>query len=55
VAVLTVKEVSRLLKLTTKTVYKLIAVGELVAVRVGGQWRVNEADLEQFLHSKKSI
>jgi len=52
--VLTVKEVAASLKLTTKTVYKLISSGGLKAVHVGGQWRVRQTDLDAYVSPAKN-
>ncbi len=47
--VLTIRDVARLLKLTTKTVYAMANAGELPAFRVRGQWRILAADFERWL------
>ena len=52
--VLTVKEVAESLKLTTKTVYKLISSGELKSVHVGGSLRIRQEDLDSLLEVKSN-
>jgi excisionase family DNA binding protein len=52
---LTVREVADSLKLTTKTVYKLILNGELPAIRVGGQWRIAKVELDRFLQNGHNV
>ena len=49
---LTTEEVLGWLKVTPRTVYRLIRAGELPAVRVGRQWRFRRADLENWLASR---
>lgn len=52
---LTVKEVAKFLKLHPITVYRLIAKGDIKAVRIGTRQgiRIDEADLKNFIKSKK--
>ena len=55
---LTTEEVLGYLKVTPRTIYRLIRTGELPAVRVGRQWRFRRADLDNWLdrqqHSSSS-
>ncbi len=46
---LTVKEVAEILRVSTKTVYKLIKENEIPAVKVGREQRVAKAQLITFL------
>ena len=46
---LTVAEVSAVLRVSNMTVYRLIKAGELPALRVGKNYRIREADLATFL------
>ena len=46
---LTTEEVLSCLKVTPRTVYRLIRSGELPAVRVGRQWRFRKAEFEHWL------
>ncbi len=46
---LTTEEVLSCLKVTPRTVYRLIRAGELPAVRVGRQWRFRKGDFETWL------
>ena len=48
-AVLTVPEVADYLRVTTKTVYKLIGTGELASFRIGRAVRCRRQDVEQFI------
>lgn len=51
---LTTEEVLACLKVTPRTVYRLIRSGELPAVRVGRQWRFRKADFETWLASHEA-
>ena len=46
---LTTAEVLRRLRVNVRTVYRLIALGDLPAVRIGRQWRVSPGDLNSWL------
>ena len=47
------REVAQRLGVTKKTAYKLTWTDGLPAVRVGGQWRVDEQDLEAWLREHR--
>lgn len=47
--VYTLHEVEEILSVTQRTVYNLIKSGKLNAFKVGGQWRVTEEALQEFL------
>ncbi len=47
--ILTVKEVAVLLKTTCQQIRKMIANGELSAVKVGREWRIPMEFLVEFL------
>lgn len=46
---LTVEEVSEILRISVQTVRRLIDDGQLRAYRVRGQWRVKKEDLDDYL------
>lgn len=46
---LTPKEVAERLAVSETTVHRLVARGELPAIRVGRQWRFAPADVESYL------
>jgi excisionase family DNA binding protein len=46
---LTTAEVAARLKVTRQTVQRLINAGNLVASRVGREWRVKRSELDAFL------
>lgn len=50
--ILTVKEVAKLLKTTCQQVRKMIANGELSAVKVGREWRIPLECVKEFLEEQ---
>ena len=44
----TLKEVSKILKVSEKTVYRLINSGRLKATKIG-QWRIKNSDLDKLI------
>jgi len=45
---LRVEEAAELLKVSTRTIYKLVNSGELPASRVGSKWRIRRVDVLNF-------
>jgi excisionase family DNA binding protein len=54
-AFLTTEEVLAYLKITPRTIYRLIRNGELPAVRVGRQWRFRRRDLDAWLERQRVV
>jgi excisionase family DNA binding protein len=50
----TVPEVAETLKVSHMTVYRWIKDGKLVAYKLGGEFRITERDLEQFLEARRT-
>jgi len=50
---LRIKEVAETLKVSTKTVRRLISLGEIPAVWIGGSIRVLQSDLDQYIKRAK--
>ena len=50
---LTTEEVLGYLKVTPRTIYRLIRIGELPAVRIGRQWRFRRGDLDSWLDRQR--
>lgn len=42
---ITVREAADFLRISARTVYRLIESGQIGAVRIGKQWRIRTADL----------
>lgn len=49
---LTIAEVSELLRLTPQTIYKMIKSSSLPAVRVGSQWRIPEERIHEWIRNQ---
>lgn len=52
-SLLTVKEVSTLLKLSILTIYKYIRERKLEAIRFGGHYRIEKQSLDKFIDSHR--
>jgi excisionase family DNA binding protein len=52
--ILTPKQTAEYLQLSDKTVYRMIQSGELIAARVGGQYRIQKSNVDLFLASKST-
>lgn len=50
---LTSKEVAERLVITERTVLNFIKKGTLKAYRIGGQYRIDETDLNEFIKQSK--
>ena len=46
---LTIPDVADICRVSTKTVRRWITAGDLVAIRLGGQWRIAANDLDRFI------
>ena len=46
---LTTDDVLGYLRVNARTIYRLIRAGELPAVRIGRQWRIRRADLDDWI------
>ena len=51
---LTPEEIANELKVSVKTVYKLLRAGELGSVKLGRSWRVSREHLNTFLKKQES-
>jgi excisionase family DNA binding protein len=47
--ILTVKELCDYLKLTKKTVLRLLNTGEIPGRKIGGSWRILKSELDKYL------
>jgi excisionase family DNA binding protein len=52
-AILTTEEVLGYLRVTPRTIYRLIRTGELPAMRIGRQWRFRRSDLDEWLDRQR--
>jgi excisionase family DNA binding protein len=53
IRLLTLSEAANLLQVSTRTLQRMIRNGELPAFKVGGQWRVREKQLRQWVESRE--
>ncbi len=53
--ILTVEQTAVYLKVSTKTIRRLIKSEEIVASKVGGCWRIKQVDIEEYLKRKSNI
>jgi len=49
VKIFTVEEVSEILKVTTLTLRRYLRSGELKGSKIGGQWRISQEQINDFL------
>jgi excisionase family DNA binding protein len=54
ICLLTLSEAANLLQVSTRTLQRMIRNGELPAFKVGGQWRLRETQLRQWVESRES-
>jgi len=47
--ILTIKEVAEQLKVTEKTIYRLLSKQEIPAFKVGGSWRFRQEDINNWI------
>ncbi len=52
VELMTLQEVAAYLRVTGKTVYRLLGRGEIPATRVGRQWRFAKASIDGWLQRR---
>ncbi len=54
IRLLTLSEAAELLHVSTRTLHRMIRNGELPAFKVGGQWRMRESQLQQWVEHRES-
>ena len=53
IRLLTLSEAANLLQVSTRTLQRMIRSVELTAFKVGGQWRLREAQLKQWVENRE--
>ncbi|HXG53344.1 MAG TPA: helix-turn-helix domain-containing protein [candidate division Zixibacteria bacterium] len=53
IQLLTLSEAAKLLQVSTRTLQRMIHSGQLPAFKVGGQWRLREAQLKQWVERRE--
>jgi excisionase family DNA binding protein len=54
IRLLTLSEAASLLQVSTRTLQRMIRSGQLPAFKVGGQWRVRETQLRQWVENREN-
>jgi excisionase family DNA binding protein len=54
IRLLTLSEAAELLQVSTRTLHRMIRTAELPAFKVGGQWRVRETQLRQWIEHQEN-
>jgi excisionase family DNA binding protein len=54
IRLLTLSEAADLLQVSTRTLQRMIRNSQLPAFKVGGQWRVRETQLRQWIENRES-
>ena len=49
----TIKQTAKLLNASTKTIRRWIDAGDLIAHRIGHQFRISEPDLQAFIKTRR--
>lgn len=52
--IMTMKEVAEYLKLNEKTAYRLTSEGKLPAFKVGGSWRFQKSEIDQWIKEQSN-
>jgi excisionase family DNA binding protein len=55
IRLLTLSEAADLLQVSTRTLQRMIRNGQLPAFKVGGQWRLRETQLLQWVENKEGL
>jgi excisionase family DNA binding protein len=51
--IMTIKEIAVYLKVTDKTIYRLLTSNKLPAFKVGGSWRFQKDKIDQWISSQQ--
>ena len=54
IRLLTLAEAARLLQVSTRTLQRMIRNGDLPALKVGGQWRLRETQLQLWVEHRET-
>jgi excisionase family DNA binding protein len=49
----TIKQTAKLLNASTKTIHRWIKTGDLIAHRIGHQFRISEPDMQIFIKTRR--
>ena len=51
--ILDIRQVQEILHLSERTIFRLIKRGDLNGFKAGREWRFEESDIEDFIHTQK--
>ena len=54
IRLLTLSEAAQLLQVSTRTLHRMIRGGDLPALKVRGQWRLRETQLQQWVEHQET-
>ncbi len=54
IKLLTLREAASILKISKRTLHRMIQTGQIPALKVGGQWRILESRLEELVQEEKN-
>jgi excisionase family DNA binding protein len=54
IQLLTLSEAASILKISKRTLQRMIQNGQIPAFKVGGQWRISESRFEEWVQAEKS-
>lgn len=50
--IMTISDIASYLKITEKTAYRLVSEGKIPGFKVGGSWRFNRAEIQDWAKAK---
>ena len=53
IKLLTLSEAASILKISKRTLHRMIQTGQIPALKVGGQWRILKSRLEELVQEEK--
>ena len=54
IKLLTLSEAASILKISKRTLHRMIQTGQIPALKVGGQWRILKSRLEELVQEEKN-
>ena len=54
IKLLTLSEAASILKISKRTLHRMIQTGQIPALKVGGQWRILESRLEELVQEENT-
>lgn len=53
--IMTIKQVAEYLKVSPRTIYKLVKTGGIPTFKIMNMWRFEQAKIDQWIHEKSEI